>query len=155
MGVTTATSPTRMRQQMTQVAQTVARTFRGACVGGVTATETGAVCQILVPGARGQYVATITVDATPVEEETPSWAVHVDGNPHGKPSDVVHTDGEAGTAATGGYRLPGGFSQVADVGDHLKMSPTVAAGNIVEIITNFESNVPSLALSADRVGNLP
>ncbi|MDN5894431.1 MAG: hypothetical protein L0H93_10440 [Nocardioides sp.] len=116
-------------------------TFPDAHAGEPGATSDGYDWQVVVPAARGQYVATVTVVDPRVvldEGEAP------DAEYEHRGVSLKLTGSWSGTTTT--FEVPGGFSAIPDIGDPVQVDPRMLAQSIVRLITEFESKSPALSL---------
>lgn len=134
--MTTTATPRGVQQHAVKTARQVAEAFPGAHPGHAQVSEHGMQWEILIPAARGEYRVTLTVSDNPdVYDRAVSVAVF--GSWDG-------TDGE-------GFAIPGGgYSQVFDFGEPVKIQHALLASHIVEAIRTFETNSPALALAVSR-----
>lgn len=121
----------------------VARQFPAAHEGHRQRSDAGMEWEVRVPAARGMYVGTVCVlDPRSSLDEGEAPAAEYD---HREVS-VTVTGAWASTETA--FQLPGGFSSIPDIGEPVTVQPQLLAAHIVDLITQFETNVPGLALGA-------
>lgn len=130
-----APNTSRATRHASTTARQVAQTLLGAQPGHAHVTSTGLEWEVVIPAARGEYIATITLHDTP-DDDHRSLDVQITG---------------AWNGAEGRFTLPGGYSEVFDFGESVKINHASLARHIVESISQFEANSPALALTAARM----